>query len=463
MGLILDFRVGRLYIVLTYDEDRLDQILGGANFPEKYLLDIDSLKTYLYRDGALTPLKITRVEQDGKERRELVPADYFLRAMLPQRTGPCLVVIHVKERVLGGRYKVRPLSNAAIVVVTGNLDNLHERIISYATHPIQDAYLADSDELRALLGYGHERLHAFTGLTYGEAKELAEEKKKGAGFESLSKRAFELKTFRLMSIGVKTDEPVGDIYSAFIDMPYKQVLKNYVDSGAVCFIGPPGSGKTYMASKLICTRYERPFVMEAGRILEKGGEAVFAQALTYLKAMGRIGFLINEYDHLISDRRLYTRMLRFLEERGEILLCTTILDPSSVMRKYDSTFVNEALRPGRFDEIIPVIPPTESEVRLGMVLEIYQKLRRRGKIGQLNIDDMKRIAFAAPLLYPSDYESLLLKYFQDPGNLQKFLDDYDPEQRLKTIEYLLDNCRKLGNTSATLIEQLENTLFSLQI
>ena len=451
--------------ILTWDEARVEQVLEAAEssklYEAVYHVDGDRGRVYRRIGGASVPLT-AEVEIEGQRKSVPLTIDSFFRKVLPSSPRALVAVSLFSYSRAPLRATPMAAGRHTIIFVTGDSELLpgpiQSRIEEYA-----DLYFATEQELLEIAGSISPSSPGpiaamMAGLTLGEAREIAVEVSGGAmPPQKLSERIARVKTARMRSLGIDQDKSLGGIEDAPFDAPYKRVLRHYVVHGSVCFLGPPGSGKTYMAKRLIGTEYGDPFTLDAGRILqEKDSERTFLQALTYLRNMRRVGLLINEYDHLIADRRFYARMLRFLEEKKDMLFACTIVNHKMILR--DDGGVSEAMRPGRIDEIIPVLPPMEPKTRIATVAEMASKLAEEGKAKPLGPGDLRRIAFAAPLLYPADYMSLIIKYSQSPENLKAFVRDYDEDSRRRQIEGLLDACRRAGNTSSTLLDELERML-----
>ncbi|MEM3447268.1 MAG: AAA family ATPase [Nitrososphaerota archaeon] len=458
-------RPGSTSAILTWDRRRIEKFLdeAGGRFEESYLVDWDYGSVYRIVKGVREQL-MAEVEVEGVKKRVKISPELFFRKILPQKKIRTLVVVSVfsSPRISMGDSPMNAGIHA-IVFFTGDTEILPTHVQS-RIEDVYEMYFATDEELAALaeklkrLGIDPAQAVSFmTGLTLSEAEELClEAENRRLTLGGVVERIKKIKDARMRALGIEQDRSIGGIFDAAIDSPYKRLLANYTSHGSLCFLGPPGSGKTYMAKRLIGTEYGDPFTIDAGRIIQqRSSEHLFLQALTYLRNLKRVGLLINEYDHLISDRRFYTRMLRFLEEARGILFTCTVINPEMILK---DGVLTEAMRPGRIDEIIPVLPPMEMKTRLAMTREIAEELARQGKTRRLSSEELRTIALSAPLLYPADYISLIIKYSQSKQNLAIFVRDYDVEERERQVLELIDTCRESGNTSTMLLDTLEKMI-----
>jgi len=142
------------------------------------------------------------------------------------------------------------------------------------------------------------------------------------------------------------------------------------------FYGPPGTSKTELA-KLVARALGWPLLaIDPSHLTRRGLEQVHAEANTIFRMLEhceRIVVLLDEFDELMRDRDAGELESRFLttamlpklaalsRERRIVYLAAT-----NHLEQFDAAI----RRPGRFDLIVPVMPPTtESKLRKWPVLD----------------------------------------------------------------------------------------------
>lgn len=151
-------------------------------------------------------------------------------------------------------------------------------------------------------------------------------------------------------------------------LDHGKALREETPSSAILY-GPPGTSKTKLAD-LIAKRLGWPLLtLDPSHLTRQGLDQVHAEAnrlFLMLQQCERVVILLDEFDELMRDREngdiesrfLTTAMLPKLttlsEERRLVYLVAT-----NHLERFDAAI----RRPGRFDRVLPVMPPTIEEKR----------------------------------------------------------------------------------------------------
>jgi hypothetical protein len=229
---------------------------------------------------------------------------------------------------------------------------------------------------------------------------------------------------------------------------------------SIIFFGPPGTSKTKLA-EIIADRLGWPLLsIDASQFLRNGMDGVYAEAdriLGMLAVAERVFVLLDEFDEMVRARESATDVLsRFLtaamlpkllkinENRRLVFVVAT---------NHIGAFDVAIRRPGRFDVILQVMPPTaEEKVRKWPELSTIEGVRAedlREKLGPLTYPETEilvgRLA-AAPTptkkleILNSIHESCTLLNVTHPGDSGPSSGETQPKQGDKQPQKWSDVC-----------------------
>lgn len=437
---------GDLTIVLTYDPARARQILrqNRSRFSKRFLVNIDAESVEVEDDeGRLERYKVA--VKDVEEGKKVVPVPYrsFMERMVPQLENSLIVFVLFGSHAAAARAGPPPmLRRSAAVLLVETIEDVPAGWERDATE-IVEAYFADEQEMMEVLGESPPELR---GITLGELERLAELPR-----ERWIAEADRMRNVRLTMLGLERMKPGTPFQELPLDTYLRRHLATHLGRPrCLVFTGAPGSGKTTIA-KAMAQAYSNSYLLDAGRVLERSRSPFLAHILVTLQYMGNVALVINELDHLVlTERRYLPRFLSFLEENQTVWIAGTVIDISPLTREQAGTLHSELLRPGRVAEVIPVVPPFEKATREGIVRAVARQLGVA-----LDERSVRAVASAAPLLYPSDYISLVRRFSVEGRRaLSAFVDTYDLDARIASVEALVAKCERLGNTSTSLTEAI---------
>jgi hypothetical protein len=184
---------------------------------------------------------------------------------------------------------------------------------------------------------------------------------------------------------------------------------------SVILYGPPGTSKTTYA-KAIAEHLGWPLIsVDPSHLLRSGIDGIHAELatiFTMLSAAERVVVLLDEVDELMRDREdkdgtetssrllttsMLTRIVRLRESRRVVFLVAT-----NHIEHFDPAIV----RPGRFDLVLPVLPPTiEAKCtkwsKLGEVIAAADTKDNRAALAALTFDEAAALAVRVAQLEPS--------------------------------------------------------------
>ena len=439
---------GEMLVLFTYDPARIYQVLeqNRNRFGKRFVASLDAETVEAEDDSGR--LERFKVEVSGPDGKKLVAVSLrsFIEKMVPQLEDALVIVYGHGARRLGPPPLGPPprlKRSTAMVLMVESLDDVPEGW-ELAASDMVDAYFADEEEVAQVLG---ARVRELRGVLYGELLRLRD-----CPPEKWLQEADRMRNIRLLSVGLERMKQSSSFDELPLDGYFKKHLaRHYGRPANIVFTGSPGSGKTTIA-KAMASAFRNCYLLDAGRILERERGGFLAHALQTLQYISNVSLVINEMDHLVMAGRQYlSRFLSFLEENHSVWLAGTVIDVAPLMRDEGGAYSSELLRPGRIDEVIPVPPPFEKRTKMEIVRREAESLG-----ANLSPDDIRRIASAAPLLYPSDYISLIQRFMSEGRRgIALFAETYDVEARRASILDLIDKCKRLGNTGVGLLEKIE--------
>jgi len=119
--------------------------------------------------------------------------------------------------------------------------------------------------------------------------------------------------------------------------------------------GPPGVGKTTLARRLADSMGGRLLVLDAGLLMELAGQGTSKHSFLNMifKIMPAAVVLLDDLDRLHSHVELLPIMEQLQRDFTHLTILATV---NNIMG-----LPNALKRPGRFDEIIEILPPTKEE------------------------------------------------------------------------------------------------------
>jgi hypothetical protein len=434
-------------VVFTYDPARIYQVLeqNRHRFGKRFVVNLDVESVEVEDDsGELRRYTVERPDESDPSVKHIIAVSVrnFLERMLPQLENALIVMYAPGGRSWGPPPRLR--RSSAIVLMAPSLDEMPEGWEVAATDMFE-AHFADGEEVVQVLGRPMPELR---GVMYGELLRLRDYPP-----EKWLQEADRMRNIRILSTGLERMGGGVPFAELPLDGYFKRHLSKYLGRPAnLVFTGSPGCGKTTIA-KSMAREFRNCYLLDAGKVLERERRAVFTLALRTLRYISNVSLVINEMDHLVlAGRQYFSKFLSFLEENHSIWLAGTMIDIRPMLREEGGAYSSELLRPGRIDEVIPVPPPLERPTREAIV-----RMEAEGMGISLSPDDVRRIASAAPLLYPSDYLSLIQRYASEGKKaLYAFSETYDEEARRQSILETLEKCRLLGNTTTTLLDTMQD-------
>jgi hypothetical protein len=210
-------------------------------------------------------------------------------------------------------------------------------------------------------------------------------------------------------------------------------LPRDVPSSAILF-GPPGTSKTQLAS-LIATALGWPLlVIDPSHLLRNGGQNLHSEMYVLfqmLVATEGIVVLFDEFDELVREREkdapqesrfLTTAMLPRLQELSNARRIV-FLFATNHLEEFDLAI----RRPGRFDMIVPVMPPSAAE-KLSAFDDVRQSFETHDAENDTGIlEDLRKLTYAEfmsirrALVEATSKEAIrqLLKAAADTGTLNQ--------------------------------------------
>jgi hypothetical protein len=447
-GLRIAPQPGGLTLVLSYDPARARQILAQnrRRFGRRFFVNIAAESVEAEdEEGRLERYKVVTRTPEGEKTVVAVSLRNFLERMVPQLEDSLVVMYGGPEaRRLGP--PPLPRETTALVLIVETMDDVPEGW-ERDVREVVEAYYADEEETREALGEAPRELR---GVLLGELERLARLPR-----ERWAAEADRMRATRLAIMGLGRMPPGPRLRDIPLDGYLRaHLLRHEARPGCVVLTGAPGSGKTTVA-RALASAYGSWYMLDAGRVLERGRTNFLGHVLAELRHMGNVALVVNELDHLVlAERRYMARLLSFLEENESAHIAGTVVDISPLLREQSGTYHSELLRPGRVSEVVPVPPPFSREAREGVVRGVARSLGV-----ELDGRGARLVAGAAPLLYPSDYISLVRRYAAEgAAALRAFAETYDLEARAASVEALVEKCERLGNTSTSLLDAIRDRL-----
>lgn len=168
------------------------------------------------------------------------------------------------------------------------------------------------------------------------------------------------------------------------------------------FYGPPGTSKTRLAAEIAKYLGWPLLAVDPSHFVRRGLDGVQAEAdriFTILVALERVVVLLDEFDEMVRDRHSATELLSRFLTTAMLPKLTKINESRRIVfivaTNYITGFDLAIRRPGRFDVILQVMPPT-SEAKLtflgdadsrAVLEQITRDPHRRQQLAALTFDE----------------------------------------------------------------------------
>jgi len=434
---------GRVAVLVTPDMERVTQAVKHNTGYRRYRrIDISGKAVYMLEGDVWTPVLNKVHTEDGAVKQVKKSPMRELKHM--PSAEDTFYVVQVTGML---RDAVRPSvhQTSAALVVTPTLDYLPDTWLPYFDDYLQDD-MVDEADMAEVLGFVDSRLK---GLTYGELVALSSRVPQH-DIDGLAAEAAKIRVKRFASVGLKPETSLPTLEAIPLDRYFREHLKRHLRLGAcVVLVGPPGSGKTYIASAMAGSMGMQTYSTSAARFLEAGKDT-FTALMATIRYAANTSLIINEFDRLVSaEVRIKAAFLTYLEKRPPSWIAGTAVNLDMLLEASDRDGGHpELVRPGRVDEVVPVPPPRERET-------VEAVIRMLAAQHYISVDDdvvrrIARLARGEPL-YPSDYLALLMRAKAGDRHLEITIDTAARQRALDTMIYRL---AELGLTSSDLIEKI---------
>ncbi len=439
----LEIRRGSLAVLVTPDMERINQaVKHNPGYMRYRRIDIMGRAVYMFEGGVWRPVVYkVQTEQGVVKKVKKSPMSELKDMPSVENT---FYLVQVTGMV---REAVRPSvhQTSAALVVTSTLDWLPDTWLPYFDDFLQDD-MVDSEDIAEVLGYVDERVR---GLTYGELVAL-KSRVGNLDADAIAAEAAKIRVKRFAALGLKPENNLPRLDDIPLDSYFREHLRRHLRLGAcVVLVGPPGSGKTFIASAMAGSMGLQTYTTSAARFLEAGRDT-FSTLMLTLRYAASTSIIINEFDRLVSsEQRIKTAFLTYLEKRPPSWIAGTAVNLDILLESSDSESGHpELVRPGRVDEVIPVPPPRERSTIEAIVRSLLDRYR-------IQLDDImvSRIvrAVKGEALYPSDYLALIMRAASGEKHPEITVDTIARERQLSRMVELLE---RHGLTSPKLLEKI---------